>query len=1723
MAETVMKDTLPDADYGCLDLEINGSGRVYAIGALLAGKFFARRCRGRAGKELRELDAFLAPAKILLGHNLLGHDLPALKIMQPDLALLRKPVLDTLYLSPLAFPENPYHRLVKDYKLVRDAVNDPVADARLAAELFSDQHEVFTRLRRLQPQLPALYHYCFSGETQFRGLADYLLGSTPAAASLEQACASVAALLRDHVCRTALARHLSDWFDTGPTRLALPYCLAWLQVAGGSSVLPPWVLHRFPEVSTILHILRDVPCVDPECSYCRKMHDSVGRLQQFFDFASFRSKPAMEDGSSLQQKVVECAMADQSLLAILPTGGGKSLCYQLPALVRHQRRGLLTVVISPLQALMKDQVDNLRARTGTPAAVALYGMLTPPQRGEVLRMVRMGDAGILYVSPEQLRNRSFRAAVSQRQVGCWVFDEAHCLSKWGHDFRTDYLYAARFIREFSQEQEGIQQQFVPPVQCFTATAKKDVRDEILHYFKDQLGLQLTLFEAGVERDNLCFEVQEVGGTGKYERVRELLAERLEDGSAIIYCATRRNCEQLADFLEQQGFRAAAFHAGLEAPLKQHVQDNFLNGSLRVICATNAFGMGIDKENVRLVIHADIPGSLENYLQEAGRAGRDRARADCILLFDDQDVETQFAMTSLSRLSRADIAQILRGLRSAKRNAEDNVVLTPHELLRSDRVETSFDLEDRDAATKVYAAVSWLERAGFVERNENMTRVFQGRPGVKDMDEARQKIAGLGLSAVQRQRWLTILEALMNADPDESFSADQLAESLPGLPGEESAEAGQMVLRTLHDMSTAGLIRKTTLLSAFVRYKVVAHSRLLLERICELEQAMLDLMQEQAPDAEPDDWQSLGLRHLNQGLLDRGFGNSNPESLRTLLVSLSRDGQGLAGQRGSIDFRQYSRDSYRVRLQRDWASLRKTARLRQNVAFRILATILARVPQETPPSAQLLVEFSAEELLADLQLDLSLRTQLADPLAAMDRALMFLHEQRVLTLQQGLAVFRQAMTLKVLPEKRRYTQGDFEPLSRHYSERIFQVHVMHEYARRGTEKIAQALKLVLGYFTMERGEFVRRFFSGRADILERATGHESFIRIVEALHNPEQQSLVSAPEHGNLLVLAGPGAGKTRVIVHRCAYLLRVQRVPASSILVLCFNRTSVSAVRRRLRELVGRDSAAVAVFTYHGLALRLVGQSPLALAEKEGELDFSVALCRATGLLRGECEIPGLAEDEYRDRLLSGWRYILVDEYQDIDDEQYQLVSALSGRTLEADANRLTIMAVGDDDQNIYSFRGSGVEFIRRFREDYRAEVRYLVENYRSTACILAAANQVISQAADRMKTDHPVQVDRNRRRDEPGGRFQRLDSFGRGRVLCLELEKGADPAGAVLARIRQLQELDPEWCWQDCAVLARNWNDLSLVRAICEQENIPLALVMDSRLLPPLHRVREFAVFIDRLRAMEGAMLTARSLLELARELRDGQENRWWQHLDGLLDDWREEAGEGQLPVSMFLEYLFETLGEQRREHLPDDALYLGTVHAAKGLEFRHVLLLDGGWEQAVRRGNLEEERRLYYVGMTRARESLILFQDCRIPNPFTPALSGNFILRSSVGAGKVRAMEPCRSTLLGLKDIDLGYAGGKSPEHSVHAALAALRPGSLLTVQQQDNRILLLSERLPVAALSKTAAAQWLEKSGTILSIQVVAMIRRTAEDGDPAYKLRYQSTRWEVPLVEITSRTA
>src|SRR5262249_43731673 len=329
-------------------------------------------------------------------------------------------------------------------------------------------------------------------------------------------------------------------------------------------------------------------------------------LRERFGFAEFR--PA-------QQQVVDRVMASQNVLAVMPTGSGKSLCYQLPALALPG----LTLVVSPLIALMKDQVDQLN-QLGLPATL-INSTVSREQQRSRLEQAIAGRIKLLYIAPERFQNEDFRAGLTRANVSLFAVDEAHCISLWGHDFRPDYLRMRRVVSDLKS----------PPILALTATATPAVRRDIL----TQIGIEgATQVVSGFDRPNLYLEVREVATTA--EKIRAIVELARWAPLGIVYAGTRKNVEEIHASLRRAGIETAAYHAGLAAPERKAVQERFMKSERCVIVATNAFGMGIDRSHVRFVAHADIPDSVEAYYQEIGRAGRDGEAARCLLLFNYAD-------------------------------------------------------------------------------------------------------------------------------------------------------------------------------------------------------------------------------------------------------------------------------------------------------------------------------------------------------------------------------------------------------------------------------------------------------------------------------------------------------------------------------------------------------------------------------------------------------------------------------------------------------------------------------------------------------------------------------------------------------------------------------------------------------------------------------------------------------------------------------------------------------------------------------------------------------------------------------------------------------------------------------------------------------------------------------------------------------------------------------
>jgi ATP-dependent DNA helicase RecQ len=379
-----------------------------------------------------------------------------------------------------------------------------------------------------------------------------------------------------------------------------------------------------------------------------------------------------------QREAVQSALDGRDTLVVMPTGGGKSLCYQLPALASES----LTVVVSPLVALIVDQ--HRRLVDAGQRSVMLAASLGEEANRAALSQIRAGEAQIVFCAPERFASAAFRTALRSRDIALFVVDEAHCVSEWGHDFRPDYLRLAPVIDSLGR----------PPVMACTATATPRVAEEIA----ERLGLREPLIiRRGFDRPNISFDVVTLEGTGSVDRKRGHLLAGLADPAqrpAIVYCGTRKDTEAVGALLEEHGIAAAVYHAGLDPSLRHHAQDSFMRGEVDVVVATNAFGQGIDKQDIRSVWHWALPTSVEAYYQEAGRAGRDGQPARAVLLAMRGDLGR---LIQFIKRSQIDVDEVRRAVAGIGAIADDGVAeIDPRHR------------EDRDRITLAVA-----ERAGVV--------------------------------------------------------------------------------------------------------------------------------------------------------------------------------------------------------------------------------------------------------------------------------------------------------------------------------------------------------------------------------------------------------------------------------------------------------------------------------------------------------------------------------------------------------------------------------------------------------------------------------------------------------------------------------------------------------------------------------------------------------------------------------------------------------------------------------------------------------------------------------------------------------------------------------------------------------------------------------------------------------------------------------------------------
>ena len=1457
------------------------------------------------------LNQFLQEGKVdyICGHNLIHHDAHYLH--------LNGILIDTLYLSPLLFPKRPYHHLVKDDKLMSEQMNNPVNDCEKAKELLMDEIAAWNLLSENKRKIFTLL---LQHEEEFRGFLMYV-GTIETDETTTDVSELILSEYKNHICAHADIPALAAQSPCG-----LAYALALIGTDDYQSVTPGWVLHNYPEVEHFIYVLCHTQCADG-CEYCNHMLDIHYNLKQLFGYDAFRTY----DGEPLQEQASQAAVDGKSLLAIFPTGGGKSLTFQLPALMDGRTVHGLTVVISPLQSLMKDQVDNLADR-GFTDAVTINGLLDPISRSLAIERVLSGDATLLYIAPEMLRSNTIERILMARHVVRFVIDEAHCFSAWGQDFRVDYLYIGKFIKKYQEHKFGKDAmernhgRTLIPVSCFTATAKQKVVQDICDYFKSWLGTDLQLFASSASRTNLHYSVIHVDSDGnKYNLLRSLVEKT--DCPTIIYVSRTKRTRELAQKLTRDGISALPYNGKMDADEKVHNQEAFMSDKVRIIVATSAFGMGVDKSDVGLVIHYDISDSLENYVQEAGRAGRDpHLNAKCYVLYSDEDLDKHFVLLNQTKLSISEIQQVWKAIKVLTKQ-RPHVSCSALEIAR----QAGWDNSVSDIETRVRTALSALEQSGYIERGNNIPHVYATGITVKNMDEARLRLTESPLfSKDEMQNAIRIIKSLITQkhiakaqDSEAESRIDYLADIL-GLSKRD-------VISSVERMRQEGILADTRDISVYLQ-DISDNQRKpqqMLENFAKLEKYILEHI--------PDESLQITYKQLNDNAVHDGINTSTEKQIRTLLYFLVVKGYTHKKEDGSHNL-VITRD-------KDIETIIKRFERRIEVCRFIIERLYSLVKENDSEEKSL--QFSVVELLNDLKSNhQSLFSDFSSlQLEDVEEALLYLSKIGAMKLEGGFLVLYNAMAIKRTKELRlRYKQEDYRMLNEFYKQKIQQIHIVGEYANLMVRDYNAALQYVQDYFQMDYHRFISKYFKGNREAeIERNVTPSKYRKLFGML-SKRQKEIIDDHESRCIVVAAGPGSGKTRVLVHKLASLLLLEDVKHEQLLMLTFSRAAATEFKQRLMQLIGNAAHFVEIKTFHSYCFDLLG--------RVGNLDEAgdVVKQAAEMIKNGEVEPNRISKT-----------VLVIDEAQDMSKDDYALVTALMKANEE-----MRVIAVGDDDQNIYEFRGSNSLYLYELAQTEHSRFFEMTENYRSFRHIVEAANDFARNIRQRIKSAPIISTSQE---------------DGEVRIVKHPYEiqeKRVYMYQPILENVIRLQTSNNQKATdgssdkknETISILTQTNEEAVIMLALLHSHGIKAKLVqsMDGLRFWNLAEVRYFLKKIDQSLKETKSPIIPDDIWETAKHqtYQKYASSLALQYLHRSLQIF-EQTNRAKY-YSDLKEFVFESSVEDFCDITESD-IVVSTIHKAKGHEFDHVLMLITHPEHPT-----DEILRRYYVGMTRAKQTLTI-----------------------------------------------------------------------------------------------------------------------------------------------------
>ena len=1437
------------------------------------------------GQELREksldkLQNWIEQAEYVCGHNIIAHDIPFLEKAFGIPVFQGKKIIDTLLWSPLIFKDNPYHRLVKGYKIVNeDAFNNPLSDSKLTADLLSDE---LNGLNDLDQQFQQILFNLLSHSNEYKSFLELAKIQDQKTDSERE----IAKLFENKICNSV---NISSIILENPVELA--YAISLIYTKEDKSILPAWVSKTFPKTQQIIDNFRFNYCGNTSCTYCNSELVPKKALFKYFGYDDFRSFDLTEK-MSLQEKTVRAGLNSSSFLAVFPTGGGKSLTFQLPALMKGSLSRQLTVIISPLVSLMKDQVENLENRFDITKAVAINGLLSPLERQDAIERVENGTAHLLYLSPESLRSPTILRILKQRSIARFVIDEAHCFSSWGQDFRVDYLYIADFIKTSN---EGKLTGHIP-VSCFTATAKPQVIEDIKAYFKTRLDLELDEYVTRASRTNLRYEVIDI--QNPEQKMAELIRLLSEcEKPAIIYASRTKRVEQIHGAIKEFGFNSTYFHGKLDKEVKKENMDGFMNGKIDIIVATSAFGMGVDKEDVKSVIHYNISDSLENYIQEAGRAGRnEKIQAQCYILFNEDDLNKHFNLLQQTKINHKQIQQIWKALKNLsalrKSKAISNSAL---EIAQA----AGWETEMQELETKVKTSIAALEDQGFLKRKQNSSSIFANSLMVSNLPEALKIIhTNETISEKQTEHCSRVLQRIVK---DDECRLDYLAERT-GLKLSEIKDT----IAILRDAKILGDARDLTAFINLSQSKL--HSKRILDRNRKIESALHKLITKNT---------EISFRQLNQKVKDMGI-ESEIFEIRNILNYWEI--------RNFIQKSRFDRKNelYKIKL-KNREELEKDIIWRHDLSldvFELLESFHKKQNEqsENTDKKELPVGFSMLELKASNHYFGQIKEE---DIKRYEKTLLFLNQIKSIKLEGGFMVSYNRLNVEEIDTtKQIFTTEHFQKMGDHYMHKTEQIHIVGEYAKRRLQNYESAMSYVNDYFSQPYEEFLAKYFPKRKQEIRTPLTPQRLKEITGNL-DTDQLKIISDGKSDNILVLAGPGSGKTKVLVHKIASLLLLEDIKPEQFLMLTFSKVASLEFRTRTKKIVPKLAGFIKITTFHGFCFELLGQL--------GDLKKSENIIQEA--------IQAIRDEAVDISSISNKSVLLLDEFQDVNAEEWELV-----QTIIQKAEKIRVIAVGDDDQNIYEFRGSSNKNMLDFKKIYNATEYSLIKNYRNNSSIVQFNNELLNKIPNRLKT--------------------------------LKLEYSSNEINTKVSLIRyqgnHLEKSLTEKIIQDNfsgnrAVLVITNKQAMMIRTLLKDSGQKTKLLAGFEGFS-MDRLLEMRSFTNDLKGKTNdAGLILNKAWDTARVnfKNQFQENPHFDICEEILKKF-EMNYEAKKQLLDWYSFIREIKMEDAINSDPHTIL-ISTIHKAKGKEFDHVYLLLENFEY-----ENSESKRLVYVGCTRAKQNL-------------------------------------------------------------------------------------------------------------------------------------------------------